>query len=103
MKTISSQRYIDDAIVAQKMADADFTVAVSPAFEIDGETYRVVLDGHHSFSASHAAGVGAIFVEYTASDHDAVALLDQGAIEDFLAVTHLGSDYYDVSTGRDVW
>jgi hypothetical protein len=103
MITISSQRHLNDEIVAEKISHADFEVAVSPAFEIDGETYRVVLDGHHSFAAAQIAGVDPVFVEYDATDNDKVALLDRGEIEDFLELAHIDSDYYDISTGKDVW
>ena len=102
MITISSQRHLDDAIVSAKLASADYTVSVSPAFEIDGETYRVVLDGHHSLAAAKLAGVDADFVEYDARDHDAVALIDAGDFEGFLAATYIDSDYYNVETGRDL-
>ena len=37
MKTISSQSYRDDEIVAEKLANRDFTVYVTHVFEIDGE------------------------------------------------------------------
>ena len=103
MQTISSQRYIDDATVAAKAAAADFEVFVSPAFEFDGEVVRVVLDGHHSLAAAKLAGVAPVYVEYTATEHDAIALLEAGAYEDFLMATHLGDDYYNVETGMCVW
>jgi len=42
---ITSQHYLDDAIVAEKQLAGDYAVRVSPAFEFLGSTYRVVLDG----------------------------------------------------------
>lgn len=99
---ISSQRYIDDTIVASKIVASDFTVLVSPAFSIDGETYRVVLDGHHSLAAATEAGVAPDFSEATSQDHDAIYLL-QTDPDQFLIATRLDSDYYDVATGLDVW
>lgn len=103
MKTISSQRYLDEEIVAAKIAAGDFDVAVSPSFEVDGETFRVVLDGHHSLEAARQVGVAPIYTEYTATEHDAIALLDGGDIEAFLEAVHMGDDYYDVATGLTVW
>lgn len=103
MKTISSQRYIDEEIVAAKIAAEDFEVMVSPGFEVDGEAFRVVLDGHHSLEAARRAGVPPTYIEYTATDHDAIGLLDSGDIETFLKVVHMGDDYYDVETGITVW
>lgn len=103
MKTISSQRYTNEEIVAEKIAAEDFEVFVSPAFEIEGETVRVVLDGHHSFAAAKEAGVSPVFVEYTATEHDAIGLIEAGEFESFLEAAHMGDDYYDVETGECVW
>lgn len=103
MQIISSQRHIDYDIVAQKLATEDYAVTLSPEFEIDGETYCVVLDGHHSLAAAVEAGVQADYSTADATAHDAVALLDRGEIEDFLLATHMGDDYYDVATGKDIW
>jgi len=100
---ISSQRYIDDAIVASKLAAGIFEVRVSPEFEVDGELFAVILDGHHAFAAARAAGVEPSIIEMRRDEHDAIALLDRGAIEDFLEVTHFGDDYYFAATGRNVW
>lgn len=100
---ISSQRYINDSIVSSKIAAEDFEVSLSPAFGVDGLTVQVVLDGHHSLAAAKAAGVAPSYIVADATDHDAVALIARGEIEDFLAVTHMGDDYYNVATGEDIW
>lgn len=103
MKTISSQRYIDEEIVSAKIAAEDFEVMVSPSFELEGEAFRVVLDGHHSLEAARQAGVSPTYTEYTATEHDAIGLLDAGDIETFLEAVHMGDDYYDVETGFTPW
>jgi len=103
MKTISSQRYIDEEIVSAKIDAEDFEVMVSPSFEVEGEAFRVVLDGHHSLEAARRAGVSPTYTEYTATEHDAICLLNAGDIETFLVVVHMGDDYYDVETGLTVW
>lgn len=102
MITISSQRYLNDEIVAQKVEAQDFTVLVSPEFEVAGIVVRVVLDGHHSYAAAIEAGVSPEFIEATSTDHDAVGM-EQDNAEEFLEVTHLGDDYYNIETGGDVW
>lgn len=102
MINISSQRYINDEIVAQKVEAQDFTVLVSPEFEVAGIVVRVVLDGHHSYAAAIKEGVSPIFVEATGTDHDAVGM-EQDNPEGFLEVTHLGDDYYNLATGVYVW
>lgn len=100
---ISSQRYLNDEIISEKIAAEDFEILVSPAFEIDGMTVQVLLDGHHSLAAAKSAGVEPIVVEADAQDHDAVSFIAAGQFEDFMASTHMGDDYYNTSTGRDVW
>lgn len=98
---ISSQRYIDDSIVESKIASADYTVSVSPVFEIDGIKYQVLIDGHHSFAAAALSGVEPIVKVLTERDHDAVALIDD--ISEFLTAVYMGDDYYDVRTGVTVF
>ena len=100
---ISSQRYIDDEIVAAKIADQDFEVQVSPEFTVDGMVVRVVTDGHHSLAAAMLAGVSPVFVEQDAGENDMIGLLGQGLVDDFLAMARIDSDYYNVETGQDIW
>lgn len=100
---ISSQRYLDESIVDEKIAAEDFEVMLSPAFDIDGETYQVILDGHHSFAAAKQAGVTPFFWTADCGDHDAIGLLDSGKADDFLLAVHMGSDYYNAETGKDIW
>lgn len=100
---ISSQRFTDAEIVAEKIEAEDFEVLVSPVFRVGGEDFMVILDGHHSYAAAKAAGVEPCFVTADCSQHDAVALLDRGLVDDFMLAVHLGDNYYDVETGRDVW
>ena len=103
MQTISSQSYIDESIVAEKIANQDFEVQVSPVFEFAGETIRVVMDGHHSLEAARQAGVDPIFVEQNATDNDKIGLLEQGAFDDFLEAAYVDCDYYNIETGASVW
>lgn len=103
MITISAQRFLDDAIVEEKVAARDFIVSVSPSFEIDGVLYRLVLDGHHSLAAAKAAAVDPEFVEQDARDNDTIAVLDRGNVEEFMIMHRIDSDYYDIVTGVDVW
>jgi hypothetical protein len=100
---ITSQVYISDEIKASKLAACDFAVSVSPVFTVLGRDYRVLLDGHHSLCAAIEAGAEADIYELTATEHDAIALLDAGDIEGFLAAVHMGSDYRDAITGADAF
>lgn len=70
---ITNQTYTDPNIVAQKRADADYEVQVSPVI-VDAQTggrYRVVIDGHHSLEAARLDGVAPQLVEggYGSSDY----------------------------------
>ena len=58
---------------------------------------------HHSLAAAIEAGVDPIITVLTASEHDAIGLLDDGNFESFLEVVHMGSDYRNAITGKDVW
>lgn len=100
-KIISSQHYLDDSIVAIKLADCDYGVTLSPEFEFDGLRLRVVLDGHHSLAAARIAGVEPEYAEATRQTDDRIALLDNP--EAFLEAAWVDGDYYDVINGGDVW
>jgi hypothetical protein len=100
---ITSQNYLDGTTVSAKLAAGDFGVSVSPIFALDGIEYQVVLDGHHSLAAALTAGVAPDITVLSSADHDAVAVLERGDIEDFLAVVHMGADYRDAVTGADIW
>lgn len=104
MKLITSQHYLNEDIVAEKIADEDFEVQVSPTFEIDGEEYAVILDGTHSYYAAMQAGVDPVIIEQDATDNDNIAWLDLGDVETFLEVAHMGEgDYIFADTRKDVW
>jgi hypothetical protein len=103
MKLISSQRYIDDEIVAKKIEAQDFEVQVSPTFEYEGEEYQVILDGHHSFAAAIEAGVEPELIEQTATENDIIGLLNMGDVESFMRAAQMDSSWYYAETGKDVW
>lgn len=100
---ISSQRYIDDRIVAEKLESNDFTITVSPKFEIDGTEYQVLMDGNHSLAAAKLAGVEPEIIVATAQTSDRICLLESGLIDDFMQAEWIDSDWYDVDTGDTVW
>lgn len=102
-RIITSQSHLDDEIVAQKLAARDFTIYVSPEFEVEGETYRVLMDGHHSLAAAIAAGVDPEIIKQDATDSDRVALIDAGDIEGFLAACWMDGDYHFAVSRKSVW
>lgn len=101
-KLISSQRHRDDEIIAEKRANKDYGVSVSPAFDLFGEQVQVILDGHHSYDAAILDGVAPMICELSARDDDKIELLNKGDIEGFLEATYIDSDLYDVATGHDL-
>jgi hypothetical protein len=102
MKTISSQRYLDDEIVATKSAAQNYAVLVSPEFEIDGEAYRVILDGHHALAAAIQDGVEPDYTTATGQECDSLQILADDP-DNFLRLHYMDSDYYDVATGSPIW
>ena len=101
---ITSQHFLDDDTIAEKIAAEDFEVQVSPEFEIDGEVYAVILDGTHSFYAAKKAGVNPVFIDQNATDNDNVSYLNRGDIDGFLEVAHMGEgDYIIAETRKYVW
>lgn len=100
---ISSQRHRDESIVAEKRAEKDYRVYISPEFEVDGERYAIVLDGHHSHEAARLDGQEPEYIEQTIQQNDAILLLQYGEVEGFLEVIQGDSDFYDINTGLDVW
>lgn len=102
---ISSQRYIDEDIVDEKIRNKDFEVHISPRFYYEGAAYQVVTDGHHSLIAAKRQGVAPVFIVDTQADNDRIGLLEksQECLDDFLAQCYVDSDWYDIATGKDVW
>lgn len=100
---ISSQRYIDDQIVAEKLAAEDFVVTLSPSFAYADGQFQVVLDGHHSLAAARLAGVSPEYIEANRSTNDTVSYIDRGQIEEFLLVACIENEYYDIATGKEPW
>lgn len=100
---ITSQDFIDADVVAAKIASRDFEIQVSPAFEINGETFRVLMDGHHSLAAAIEVGVDPIIIEQGATDSDRVAMLADGNIDGFLDACWMDGEYHYAVSGKAVW
>ena len=103
-KLITTQRYLNDKIVENKVSGKDFSVQISPEFEVDGENYRVVLDGTHSYHAALKTGITPDFEEQSARDNDNIAYLEKGDVDSFLENVHSGEgDYMNISTEKEIW
>lgn len=100
---ISSQRYLDRDLVAQKIKDGDFVVKVTPPFSIEGERVRAITDGHHALQAAIRSGNDPQFVQQTVTSNDRVELLNSGKIEDYLEAAYHDAPWYRYATGNDLW
>src|ERR1700744_2461926 len=96
---ITSQDFLDAGTVAGKISAGDFGILVSPEYELDGVTFRILLDGHHSLAAAIEAGEEPDVTEASTRDHDAIGL----PVEQVLDATWAGADYRYVTTGALVW
>jgi hypothetical protein len=100
---ISSQRYLDRDLVAQKIKARDFDVRVTPDFEIDGDTVRAIQDGHHALEAAIRSGNRPNFIINSATDNDRVGLINSGKIDQFLDAAYHDSPWYNFATKRDIF
>ena len=100
---ITSQEHRDEDTIESKRAAKDYEVAISPEFEVDGEIYQVIIDGHHSFAAALLDGVEPEFRIATGQDHDAIPMIADGRIAEFLEAVYHDSDYRNAYTGEFVW
>jgi hypothetical protein len=100
---ITSQHYISDEIVFEKIATGDFLVQVSPEFVVDGDAFRVVLDGHHSLRAAITAGVEPTIIQQDARENDRIAPLDAGDVDGFLEACWIDGEYIYAVSEKTVW
>ncbi|WP_430437928.1 hypothetical protein [Oceanibaculum nanhaiense] len=104
-KIISSQHYLNDNIIDEKRAAKDYGAVVTKAYTLDGITFRVVLDGHHSIAAARLDGVNADVTEIDgqrAMELDYI--VETRGVEGLLEELHMGEgDYFDVSDKTLVW
>lgn len=99
---ISSQKYLNDEIVALKRKIQDYVVTISPEFEVDGVVMQNILDGHHAFAAAKLDGVELEYFIATEKDDERIALLES-SISDYLEASYIDTDWYNVVTGKTIW
>ena len=104
MKVISSQRYIDQEILAEKIESLrEETELELPVIDLymqddDGDDLYLLFDGNHTLAAAQELGIA---IAFDIGDH--VADWSGLAGEDLLRVAYMDSDYYDIATGIDIW
>jgi uncharacterized protein (DUF1015 family) len=95
VKIISSQRYIDENILSEKLEALAGKKAITlPAWEV-GNGMAVLADGHHRLEAAKILGIA---VEFEIETHPEGLTGD-----DLLEVAWMDSDWYYVKTGELVW
>lgn len=100
---ISSQRFLDRSIVAQKIRDQIFDVHVTPSFSLDGRDVRAITDGHHALEAAIKSGNTPNFIQQTARENDRIGMLNNGSIDDYLQAAYHDSPWYDFATKIDLF
>ena len=91
---ISSQRYIDQSIVDDKIKNSDYVVRFV-WITIDGVAVRHIVDGHHSYAAAKLAGVSPEWEICDSTQQEA----DSMDLDTYLEVHYIDSDWYDIETG----
>lgn len=92
---ISSQRYLDDNIISEKIADieqSDITEIVLKAWNVGAYDYAILGDGHHTFEAAQQCGIN---VRFEIIDHPERIYGDN-----LLEQAWMDSDWYDIETGQ---
>lgn len=103
---ISSQDYLDPDIVERKRRDKDFDVLLSPEFDYEGRTFRVVLDGHHSLEAARQSRRKPRFLIAKPNEIEGFGLTGNGddGVAEFLQMHYNGNDWRNIATnGPATW
>jgi hypothetical protein len=98
MKVISSQRYLNENKVAEKVEELKaerVEILTLEVWEVGIDDLYILCDGHHRLAAAQELGIE---VEFVADSHP-----DGLTGEDILEQAWIDSDWYYIETGRDVW
>ncbi|MFM2668630.1 hypothetical protein AAFX24_28205 [Vibrio mediterranei] len=93
---ISSQRYLNESIVLNKMKRDERWIHISPAFIHEDKLKAVVLDGHHNLEASKRLGEVPFIDVVDDEDGCEIELLYQNEIEWFLDWNKNEAEYYEI-------
>lgn len=97
MDIISSQKYLDNSILCEKIAEMEeskIKEITLPICKVFGGLFLLV-DGHHRFEAAKQLGIEINFQ---------IILHPEGLDgEDLLNQSWMDSDWYDIFTGKNYW
>lgn len=101
---ITSQRYLNEEIVAEKKEELkgleQIELPVTSGI-IDDESYSLLRDGHHRYAAAKELGIEIIFKETIFNDDNQDRINDD--FESFILLHHMGDDFFNLETGENVW
>lgn len=101
-RLISSQRYLNQAIVAERAVKFKrFIVNVFPVV-LRGTQYTILMDGHHNFAAAKLAGVDPDFRPVSKTLMKILKGMGAHEVEALLINNVTDSEYYFVDTGEVV-
>lgn len=99
---ISSQRYLNERLVAEKAARFSVFVVRVAEVALRGKPYRILTDGHHNLAAARRAGVEPTWRGPSTKWRRIQASADPARFEAFLINNLTDSDWYFVETGEVV-
>lgn len=73
---LTSQTFLDVGIIVEKVQQNEtLSATVSAEFVIDGQYYRMILDGHHAIRAHQISGKPLVFTEVEKGNSDSVTAI----------------------------
>lgn len=99
---ISSQRYLDPAIVGRKAATFKVFVVNVIKTTLRGQCYQVLVDGHHNLAAARIAGVEPTWRGAPKKLQRIMATTPAPEFERFLINNLTDADWYYIDTGHVV-
>lgn len=100
MRYITSQLERLESVVAAKQAAEDYEVRFVELTMDDGETIRLVIDGHHSHEAAKRDGADIDWIDVT--DEYATEIRHLGG-NGFCDAHSCGEGWWEIETGKAAW
>ena len=102
MVVISSQRFLNDDIIEQKVEQLkdveSVTLPIIFAGEYNGDKLYILIDGHHTYAAAKESGTKIQFEVFSKSER---GYNNDWTLEETLDNLWNDSDYYNIETGYD--
>ena len=99
---ISSQRFLNGAMVTRKALTFKVFVVCTVEVELRGKVYRILADGHHNLAASKLAGVEPTWRGPSRKLQRVMRSMSAAEFAHFLINNLTDSDWYFVDTGKVV-